>query len=227
MMDRSLLPPARSFYERELGELRPSSRGWARPVTGCPFHPSKSKQSFAVNLDTGGFNCFGCGMKGADVLAFLMLRDNIDFKSAARRLGAWRQKSLTKQERTEISAERWRRQEDARQELELQRRLRELRFEYRSKVHFYEGLVREARERINLRYISAEDRIACGCIISLGLDELREVVSAYYILSFALRAEQEQFVRDSSWRPHAIGGTLQRGFVCDDASHVAELELEA
>lgn len=80
--DRSQLPPARTFYERELGELRRPSRGWARPKAGCPFHESKSKASFAVNLDTGGFYCFSCGEKGGDVLAFVQLRYRLSFPEA-------------------------------------------------------------------------------------------------------------------------------------------------
>jgi hypothetical protein len=86
---KDLLPPARSFYERELGELRRPARGWASPKAGCPFHDSESKTSFSVNLDTGGFYCFGCGAKGGDVVAFVMLRDKVDFKTAAKSQGAW------------------------------------------------------------------------------------------------------------------------------------------
>jgi len=55
---RDLLPPARSFYERELGKLSRPSRGWVRGR--CPFHDSRSGLSFSVNLDGGGgFYCFG------------------------------------------------------------------------------------------------------------------------------------------------------------------------
>src|SRR5215471_5374099 len=88
--DRAALPSSRFFYERELGELRRPSHGWAVPKGGCPFHQSKSKTSFRVNLDTGGFNCFGCGAKGGDVLAFLRQRYRLGFKAAAQQLGAWR-----------------------------------------------------------------------------------------------------------------------------------------
>src|SRR5215831_2608205 len=81
--DRSQLPPARSFYERELGELsRPDRRGWAKPKGGCPFHASKSKKSFHVNLDTGGFYCFGCDEKGGDVLQFVRRRYRLSFPEA-------------------------------------------------------------------------------------------------------------------------------------------------
>ena len=41
--DKSLLPPAASFYGRELGNLgRPDRHGWAK--TNCPFHDSKRKR---------------------------------------------------------------------------------------------------------------------------------------------------------------------------------------
>jgi hypothetical protein len=40
-----------------------------------------------VHLDTGGFNCFGCGAKGGDVLAFVMLRDHLSFPAALRHFG--------------------------------------------------------------------------------------------------------------------------------------------
>src|SRR5215469_687472 len=84
--DRGQLPPARSFYEKELGELRRPSCGWSRPKAGCPFHESSSKASFVVNLDTGGFFCFSCGEKGGDVLAFVQRRYNLSFPDALKRL---------------------------------------------------------------------------------------------------------------------------------------------
>jgi CHC2 zinc finger len=82
------LPPARSFYEFELGKLtRPNRKGWAQ--ARCPFHESKSGKSFSVNVDSGGFNCFGCDAKGGDLVSFLRLRDGLSFKEACERLGAW------------------------------------------------------------------------------------------------------------------------------------------
>lgn len=81
--DRAALPPARSFYEREMGELRrPDRKGWARPKSGCPFHNSESKSSFFVNVDNGGFYCFSCGAKGGDVLAFVRQRYSLSFPEA-------------------------------------------------------------------------------------------------------------------------------------------------
>ena len=112
--DRSALPPPQSFYERELGEFRRPCRGWAAPKSGCPFHQSESKTSFRVNLDSGGFNCFGCGAKGGDVLAFVRLRYNLSFEQAARQLGAWGGQASQSPEMRQLQAERERqRQEEA------------------------------------------------------------------------------------------------------------------
>jgi hypothetical protein len=88
---RELLPSPRAFYEQELGELRRPSRGWASPKSGCPFHSSRTKKSFTVNLESGGFFCFSCGTKGGDVLAFLRQRYGYDFVTAAKVLGCWRE----------------------------------------------------------------------------------------------------------------------------------------
>lgn len=109
--DSTALPPARVFYEQELGELRRPSRGWARPKAGCPFHESTSKASFAVNLNTGGFFCFSCGAKGGDVLDFLKLR-GMDFKTAAKSLGAWRTEGLSNSEQRRLARERNRRKRE-------------------------------------------------------------------------------------------------------------------
>jgi DNA primase len=61
---------------------RADRKGWARPKAGCPFHAGKSKSSFFVRIDTGGFYCFSCGAKGGDVLAFVRLRYGLSFPDA-------------------------------------------------------------------------------------------------------------------------------------------------
>ena len=86
--NRSALPPPRPFYEAELGQLGRSNRkGWA--LGRCPFHQSKSGKSFTVNLNSGGFCCFGCDIHGGDVIAFLRLRYGLNFREACQRLGCW------------------------------------------------------------------------------------------------------------------------------------------
>ena len=98
--DKALLPPANSFYHSELGQLpRPDRHGWCR--TNCPFHKSKSKKSFSVNVSHGGFYCFGCGAKGGDPVAFLMQRDKLTFRRACEALGAWKDLSAGDHQRIE------------------------------------------------------------------------------------------------------------------------------
>lgn len=84
---RELLPPAGTFYAREVRKLsRPSSAGWATAV--CPFHRD-SHPSLRLNFNTGAFRCFPCGASGGGIIDFVMLRDSVDFKTAAKALGAW------------------------------------------------------------------------------------------------------------------------------------------
>src|SRR5689334_16313513 len=82
-----LLPSPQPFYSNELGKLSRPSRGWSRG--NCPFHPSKSKTSFSVNLDNGAFHCFGCGVHGGDLIAFARLHYKLGFREACKYLGAW------------------------------------------------------------------------------------------------------------------------------------------
>jgi DNA primase len=46
----------------------------------CPFHKEKTP-SFSVSADKQIFHCFGCGM-GGDVIRFISLIENVDFKEA-------------------------------------------------------------------------------------------------------------------------------------------------
>jgi hypothetical protein len=100
------MPPSRTFWERELGQLsKPDRKGWAKPKAGCPFHPSKSKQSFSVNLETGAFHWFGCHARGGDIIDYIRKRDGSDFKTAAKQLGCW--SDITWDGRTQV-AQAWR-----------------------------------------------------------------------------------------------------------------------
>jgi len=73
----------RAFFESELGELQPDSKGEAKHIL-CPFH-SEDTPSFSVNVEKGVFHCFGCSAKG-DVFDFLKLRRGIEFKEALEEL---------------------------------------------------------------------------------------------------------------------------------------------
>jgi hypothetical protein len=177
---RELLPPARGFYEQELGELRRPSRGWASPKSGCPFHESRSKKSFTVNLESGGYYCFGCGAKG-DLVAFMMQRYHLDFKTAAKQLGAWRE-NLLPAEHAQIQqrkAQQIREREvaDQRKEDEGNRRLA-----LRDEIHITADIQRRVSTRLSELMMAEnflDEQETCWELLSLALDDLRSSEAAY------------------------------------------------
>ncbi|ABZ84552.1 DNA primase [Heliomicrobium modesticaldum Ice1] len=59
-------------------------RQGGRYVGLCPFHSEKTP-SFTVSRDKQYFHCFGCGT-GGDVFTFVMLRENLTFPEALKKL---------------------------------------------------------------------------------------------------------------------------------------------
>jgi len=55
----------------------------------CPFHDEKTP-SFTVSPERGTWHCFGACNDGGDVIKFIMLLENIDFKTAIGRLSCWK-----------------------------------------------------------------------------------------------------------------------------------------
>lgn len=82
---RDRLPSPGKYYKAEGLKLTGGGE-WKSAI--CPFH-ADTRPSLRLRLDSGGFRCMVCGAKGGDVLAFHMLRYNLDFKEAAKALGAW------------------------------------------------------------------------------------------------------------------------------------------
>jgi putative DNA primase/helicase len=74
------------LYSKELPNL-PSARGgpWVNEIR-CPFHED-AHPSFGVNLDNGGFHCFGCGAKGGSIVDYTMQRYRLGLLDARRKLG--------------------------------------------------------------------------------------------------------------------------------------------
>jgi DNA primase len=83
---RDSLPPPLDFYRREFPQLfnKTFSKKWISVI--CCFHTDKHP-SLSINLDTGAFRCFACGIKGRDIIAFAMLRYGLCFAEAVRLLG--------------------------------------------------------------------------------------------------------------------------------------------
>lgn len=65
-IDLSLLPNPQSYYETQFPTLRGS--GKHRRVS-CPFHNGKDR-NLSLNLETGSFKCFVCGISGSDIIQF-------------------------------------------------------------------------------------------------------------------------------------------------------------
>jgi DNA primase len=146
--DRSLLPPAKAFYESEIGQLsRPDRRGWARGR--CPFHQSKSGKSLSVHLSDGGWHCHGCGIGGGDVLAFVMKRDRVTFKRAAARLGAWKSEGLSESERRRIEREKLDRDKKRIEREKLEAANKIDRIAARDLLHVLEKLQRQTSEELS------------------------------------------------------------------------------
>jgi DNA primase len=73
------------FYSFELIGLKTRKDGWNKGGL-CPFHSDKSAGSFDVNLTSGAYNCFACGAKGGDIIAFTMNFHGMSFSEAIKKL---------------------------------------------------------------------------------------------------------------------------------------------
>ncbi len=83
---KSAIDPA-DFYLRELNLCRFGYRSGQWAVAGhCPFHDDTKPGSFKINQETGAFKCWSCGASGNDIIAFLKIRDNMDFIEVLERL---------------------------------------------------------------------------------------------------------------------------------------------
>ncbi len=129
--DRGALPSARTFYESEVGPLRPAGR--YRATANCPFHRSRSGRSFSVDLTNGLWYCHGCRF-GGDILKFVMRRDSCDFKTACKVLGIWRE-GITPTERVEINRRAQEREWNRQREIEQKQTERRERLKLRDELH--------------------------------------------------------------------------------------------
>lgn len=75
------------FYLRELDLAQFGTRSSKWAIAGrCPFHDDHQAGSFKVNLETGSFKCWSCGVAGGDIVSFLQQRDRLSFREALERL---------------------------------------------------------------------------------------------------------------------------------------------
>jgi len=76
---------ALDFYRHELPNAPLKRVDWNNGGL-CPFHADNQAGSFRVNLTTGAFKCFACGMAGSDVIAFVMSLYGLQFVEALAKL---------------------------------------------------------------------------------------------------------------------------------------------
>lgn len=65
-LDKHLWPSPHEYYSVQ-GIKVCEGKEWINVL--CPFH-AENNPSFGVNMRSGGFNCFGCGVKGGDILSY-------------------------------------------------------------------------------------------------------------------------------------------------------------
>jgi hypothetical protein len=177
--DKSRLPLAPGFWEDQFGQLRWNRKGWA--ATRCPFHQSRSGKSFSVHID-GGFFCFGCGVKGGDIVAFVRLRDQCDFPSACKSLGCW--DSVSDADPYGIAQKAAERQKKQAEEAKLKRLAHEQRIQLRNQVHTAARIQRDSSDRLIQLLKGAvenypQEQEHCWSTLALCLDDLRESEAQY------------------------------------------------
>jgi hypothetical protein len=146
-----------------------------------PCHESRSGRSLSVNLNHGGWRCFGCDSTG-DLVAYIQRRDGCDFKRACQTLGAWR--DVSESERIQLDfakakRERERQQADAVKEVARRRRL-----DLRNEIHVTARIQRETSDRLSeLRRGSPEahpgETELCWELLALAHDDLRLTEAEY------------------------------------------------
>lgn len=79
------------FYIREQELVRTKKSGKWMEGGICPFHNDKKPGSFYVSLQSGGYQCYSCGAKGGDIIAFTMAKYGLPFREALEKLSKeWR-----------------------------------------------------------------------------------------------------------------------------------------
>lgn len=79
----SILPI--DFYRHELPCATFKNKEWNNGGL-CPFHSDNNSGSFHVNIQTGAFKCFSCGVVGGDIIAFAMALHGLGFSEAINQL---------------------------------------------------------------------------------------------------------------------------------------------
>jgi hypothetical protein len=85
-LNKNLLPQPADYYEGQGLTLR-GAKNSAWKTTRCVFHGGSD--SMRVSMQSGGFVCMACGVKGGDIISYQQQAHGLDFISAAKQLNAW------------------------------------------------------------------------------------------------------------------------------------------
>jgi hypothetical protein len=137
--DPGAVPQGDIFFSENVKKFRRTGR--SKAVGLCPFHLDHHP-SLSLDLKRGLFYCFTCA-EGGDVLTFIMRRDRVDFKGAAKLLNAWREE-LSPVERRDLAqreraGEKQRTEQAVREEQERRERINA-----RDHLHAVQALYDEA-----------------------------------------------------------------------------------
>jgi len=219
---RDQLPSPTVFYAAQFSRMRKTRRGWV--LVNCCFHHPDRHPSLALNVQSGGFCCFSCGAKGGNVLDFVMLRDGVDFKTAARQLGAWQGGAESQSHRQERERRERRSKRLSAASIRLERAERECRFSIRAEIQELERLQMEARTRLTAPAANTKAEF-CWHVLSWTTDELRRALATYYLLAFGAAKARAEFVIFPEKRAALISAVLDRGYVVDDVGKATEVPL--
>jgi putative DNA primase/helicase len=83
--NKNELPSPAVYYAAAFpdGLSQPTVDGWA--LVRCVFHADKTA-SLSINLDHGGYSCFGCGASGGDLIDFERAVNGTTFRQAVEKL---------------------------------------------------------------------------------------------------------------------------------------------
>lgn len=85
-VDRNSLPSTKAYLDSQ--SIKSKSVGKGVMIT-CPVHKNGQEKtpSMSVNLQTGCFYCFACGVKGSDIIDLHRLLKGCDFLTAINQMG--------------------------------------------------------------------------------------------------------------------------------------------
>jgi hypothetical protein len=206
---KELLPPPSSFWKYELGRMSRPNRNWTR--SKCPLHGGNNPTAFSANLATGGFHCFNCGAHGGDLVDYVMQRDGIDFKAAARSLGALAITGDSADFQTKLAARQQQRKRINRAADNLAQFERALRIECRERIHESDRVLHAPAPWSEAQWQRAKAASALR-------DEF--LLPAYTLLSFGAVAERARYVL-ADWQVRAEMAAAVRiaGGVRTDSGH--------